>query len=96
MELRRLWLISRQGSQVSIAEAQRCADELAGEGVQVVLAQAGPTAQDLPELLAAESPPLPQLALVFGGDGTVLGAAGPLGGSPAQFQCGRQPWFPNP
>ena len=75
MELRRLWLISRQGSQVSMAEAQRCADELAGEGVQVVLAQAGPTAQDLPELLAAESPPLPQLALVFGGDGTVLGAA---------------------
>ena len=75
MELRRLWLISRQGSQVSMAEAQRCADELVGEGVQVVLAQAGPTAQDLPELLAAESPALPQLALVFGGDGTVLGAA---------------------
>jgi len=75
MELRRLWLISRQGSDQALAEAQRCAHELALEGVEVVLAQAGPTAQDLPELLAIDPPPLPQLALVFGGDGTVLGAA---------------------
>jgi len=75
MELRSIWLISRQGSNLAIAEAQRCADELAREDVQVVLAQAGPTAKDLPELLALEPPPLPQLALVFGGDGTVLGAA---------------------
>ena len=75
MELRRLWLISRQGSDLALAEAQRCAHELALEGVEVVLAQAGPTAQDLPELLAIDPPPLPQLALVFGGDGTVLGAA---------------------
>ena len=74
MELRCLWLITRQGSAEALAEARRCGEELASEGVSFVLAEVGPTAADLEELLA-EQPSLPQLALVFGGDGTVLGAA---------------------
>ena len=82
MELRRVWLIVRAGSQAAQRQAKRCAEDLAGQGVHVVVASSGLARNPFPGLLATEAQ-LPDLALVLGGDCTVLGAARP----PAPFDC---------
>ena len=90
MLLDRVWLIARSGSQAAQRQAKRCADDLRSQGVQVVVAQSGLTANPFPGLLATE-PALPDLALVLGGDGTVLGAArhlAPLGVPILSFNVG--------
>ena len=74
MLLERVWLIVRSGSQAAQRQAKRCADDLRGQGTHVVTAQSGLYANPFPGLLATEDA-LPDLALVLGGDGTVLGAA---------------------
>jgi len=74
MRLERIWLISRSGSQAAQRQAKRCAEDLAGQGVHVVVASSGLARNPFPGLLATEAQ-LPDLALVLGGDGTVLGAA---------------------
>ena len=74
MRLQRVWLIYRADSPLALKEARRCADELQTIGVTCVLAMSGLTADPFPGLLASE-PRLPDLAVVLGGDGTVLGAA---------------------
>ena len=74
MRLQRVWLIYRADSPLALKEARRCADELETIGVTCVLAMSGLTADPFPGLLASE-PRLPDLAVVLGGDGTVLGAA---------------------
>ena len=74
MRLERVWLILRAGSQAAQRQARRCADELRDQGVKVVVAQSGLSANPFPGLLASEAE-LPDLAVVLGGDGTVLGAA---------------------
>jgi NAD+ kinase len=74
MQLQRVWLIVRSGSQAAQRQARRSADELAARGVAVAVAASGLRTNPFPGLLASE-PCLPDLALVFGGDGTVLGAA---------------------
>ena len=74
MRLNRVWLIVRAGSQASTRQARRCADDLQAQGIAVVTATSGLTSNPFPGLLATESA-LPDLALVLGGDGTVLGAA---------------------
>ncbi|MFN9630687.1 MAG: NAD(+) kinase [Cyanobacteriota bacterium] len=74
MRLERVWLILRQDSQISRQEAKRCRDELQAQGVHVVVAESGLTSNPFPGLLASE-PVLPDLAIILGGDGTVLGAA---------------------
>ncbi|MFN9545662.1 MAG: NAD(+) kinase [Cyanobacteriota bacterium] len=74
MRLERVWLIIRQDSPVARQEAKRCCQELKDFGVQVTIAESGPTSNPFPGLLASESQ-LPDLALILGGDGTVLGAA---------------------
>ena len=90
MLLDRVWLIARSGSQAAQRQAKRCADDLRSQGSQVVVAQSGLTANPFPGLLATE-PALPDLALVLGGDGTVLGAArhlAPLGVPILSFNVG--------
>ena len=74
MRLQRVWLIYRADSPLALKEARRCADDLEAIGVTSVLAMCGLTADPFPGLLASE-PQLPDLAVVLGGDGTVLGAA---------------------
>ena len=74
MRLERVWLIYRADSPSALKEARRCADELEKIGASPVLAMSGLSADPFPGLLASE-PKLPDLAVVLGGDGTVLGAA---------------------
>jgi len=74
MRLDRIWLIVRAGSQAAQRQARRCADDLRDQGVAVVTATTGLASNPFPGLLATETE-LPDLALVLGGDGTVLGAA---------------------
>ena len=74
MRLDRVWLIVRAGSAAAQRQARRCADDLQAQGVAVVTATSGLARNPFPGLLATE-PALPDLALVLGGDGTVLGAA---------------------
>jgi NAD+ kinase len=74
MRLDRIWLIVRAGSQAAQRQARRCADDLRDQGVAVVTATSGLASNPFPGLLATETE-LPDLALVLGGDGTVLGAA---------------------
>jgi NAD+ kinase len=74
MRLERVWLIARSGSQAAQRQARRCAADLREQGVSVVTAISGLARDPYPGLLASEEH-LPDLALVLGGDGTVLGAA---------------------
>jgi len=74
MRLDRVWLIIRSGSQAALSQASICADQLRADGCRVLMAPSGLNLNPFPGLLASE-PELPDLALVLGGDGTVLGAA---------------------
>jgi NAD+ kinase len=74
MRLDRVWLIIRQDSQLARREAQHCLQELQEIGVRVTVAESGLSTNPFPGLLATETE-RPDLALVLGGDGTVLGAA---------------------
>ena len=74
MRLDLVWVIYRAGSHSAHREACCCVDELQALGVKVVMAMSGVSANPFPDLLASEAD-LPDLAVVLGGDGTVLGAA---------------------
>ncbi|NDC34955.1 MAG: NAD(+) kinase [Synechococcaceae bacterium WB9_2_112] len=74
MRLERVWLIVRAGSQAAQRQARRCAEDLQSRGVAVVTATSGLASNPFPGLLATQAH-LPDLAVVLGGDGTVLGAA---------------------
>ncbi|MED5320701.1 MAG: NAD(+) kinase [Cyanobacteriota bacterium] len=74
MRLDRVWVIYRADSQPAQRESRQCAKELKALGSHVVTAMSGPRVNPFPGLLAVEES-LPDLALVLGGDGTVLGAA---------------------
>jgi len=74
MRLEKVWLILRSGSRGAQLQARRCAEDLRSRGIGVVVAASGLAQNPFPALLATEAGP-PDLALVLGGDGTVLGAA---------------------
>ena len=74
MQIERVWLILRKGSQAAQRQARRCAQDLRSQGVNVTTAVSGLGLNPFPGLLATESD-LPDLAVVLGGDGTVLAAA---------------------
>ena len=74
MRLERVWLILRKGSQAAQRQARRCAQDLRSQGAVVTTAVSGLGLNPFPGLLATEAE-LPDLAVVLGGDGTVLAAA---------------------
>jgi NAD+ kinase len=74
MRLVGVWIIVGAGSLAAQRQARRCAEELREAGAHVTVASSGAAANPFPGLLATEPAP-PDLALVLGGDGTVLGAA---------------------
>ncbi|MEB3361239.1 MAG: NAD(+) kinase [Synechococcaceae cyanobacterium] len=74
MLLERVWIILRSGSLTAQRQGHRCANDLRRQGVQVCVAPCGLIDNPFPGLLATE-PALPDLVLVLGGDGTVLGVA---------------------
>jgi NAD+ kinase len=74
LRLETVWLIHRAASQAALRQARRSADVLRGQGVRVCVAMSGPHVNPFPGLLADQGGP-PDLAVVLGGDGTVLGAA---------------------
>ena len=74
MRLARVWVIYRADSQPAQREARQCARELKALGSEVTTAMSGARANPFPGLLATNEQ-LPDLAVVLGGDGTVLGAA---------------------
>ncbi len=74
MRLDQVWVIYRADSPPAQREARHCAKQLEALGANVVSAMSGPRANPFPGLLAVEGE-LPNLAVVLGGDGTVLGAA---------------------
>ena len=74
MRLKYVWVVYRADSQIAQNESYRCAHELGQLGAHVVTAMSGLSANPFPGLLASEKN-LPDLAVVLGGDGTVLGAA---------------------
>ncbi len=74
MRLERVWLILRKGSQAAQRQARRCAQDLRSQGTLVTTAVSGLGLNPFPGLLATEAE-LPDLAVVLGGDGTVLAAA---------------------
>ncbi|KGG16782.1 MULTISPECIES: NAD(+) kinase [unclassified Prochlorococcus] len=74
MKLNLVWIIYKSNSKSAEKEASFCSDQLQSLGIKVVSAQSGIEANTFPDLLE-QSLILPDLALVLGGDGTVLGAA---------------------
>ena len=73
MNLQRVWVIVRSGSQTAERIANRCSEQLKARGCAVVCATSGLQNNPYPGLLADDR--LPDLVLVLGGDGTVLSAA---------------------
>ena len=74
MRLDLIWVIFRADSQQAKQQAYACEKTFRTLGVKVITAENGPARNPFPDLINQENP-LPDLALVLGGDGTVLGAA---------------------
>ena len=74
MNLDLVWVIYRSESQVSKEESINCTNKLKSLGIQVINSLIGTEKGLLTELINAKRK-LPDLAIVLGGDGTVLSAA---------------------
>ncbi len=74
MQIDLAWVIYRADSRSACIEAQSCVKRLELIGVKVLLAKSGPRDNPFPDLLKSEYG-IPDLAIVLGGDGTVLGVA---------------------
>ncbi len=72
MKLTSVWLICRDGTPLADRWAHLCAEQLSGFGVVCRIARSGLNCNPFPDLLAMGPP---DLAVVLGGDGTVLSAA---------------------
>ena len=74
MKIDLVWIIYKSNSQSARQKAISCSDYLKSLGVRVTAFESGPVCNPFPSLLK-ETSTLPNLAVILGGDGTVLGAA---------------------
>ena len=74
MKLDLVWIIYKSNSQSAKKEAILCSESLKSLGVEVISSESGLEFNPFPILLR-ETNRLPNLAIILGGDGTVLGAA---------------------
>ncbi len=74
MQIDLVWVIYKSGNQNSEQEAASCCKELLSLGIKVITAKSGCEDNPYPKLLSSAKE-LPDLAIILGGDGTVLGAA---------------------
>ena len=74
MKIDLVWIIYKSNSQSARQEAISCSDYLKSLGVRVTSVESGLESNPFPNLLK-KTKNLPNLAVVLGGDGTVLGAA---------------------
>ncbi len=74
MRLNLVWIIYRSDSKQARTQANNCAKELEAIGVKAIISMNCLNDSPLPEVISGNSI-LPDLAIVLGGDGTVLGAA---------------------
>ncbi len=74
MKLDLVWIIYKSNSQSAKEEAILCSENLNSLGVEVISSESGLEFNPFPNLLS-ETNRLPNLAIILGGDGTVLGAA---------------------
>ena len=74
MRLNLIWVIYRSESSKAYQKATLCSNKLTSLGIKVVIAESGIGKNPFPKLIY-EQKKLPDLTIVLGGDGTVLGAA---------------------
>ena len=74
MKIDLVWIIYKSNSQSAKQKAISCSDYLKSLGVRVTAVESGLEYNPFPTLLK-ETSRLPNLAVILGGDGTVLGAA---------------------
>ena len=74
MKIDFVWIIYKSNSQSARQKAISCSDYLKSLGVRVTAVESGLECNPFPSLLK-ETSRLPNLAVILGGDGTVLGAA---------------------
>tara|TARA_Y100001968_G_scaffold11059_1_gene9266 strand:- start:502 stop:1398 length:897 start_codon:yes stop_codon:yes gene_type:complete len=74
MQLDLVWVIYRANSNFAHKEARNCVKSLEEKNIKVLSAISGQGENPFPSLFS-NSKKLPNLAIVLGGDGTVLGAA---------------------
>ncbi len=74
MKLDLVWIIYKSNSKSAKEEVLKCTESLNKYNIEVKIAEIGKDTNQLPLLISQESK-LPDLSIVLGGDGTVLGAA---------------------
>ena len=74
MQLNLVWILYRSDSESAKNEAIKCLKELKSVGIEALIYKIGGLGSSLDEIIASNNN-LPNLAIVLGGDGTVLNAA---------------------
>ena len=74
MKLNLIWILFRSDSESALKEAYDCKNKIENYGSKVLIAEISLETNNIADLLL-QTEELPQLAIVLGGDGTVLRAA---------------------
>lgn len=74
MQLQQVIIVYKAGDSLSQRYAEQCATQLEAQDCQILLGPSGPQDNPYPVFMAATAQPI-DLAVVLGGDGTVLAAA---------------------
>ncbi|WP_269622231.1 NAD(+) kinase [Prochlorococcus marinus] len=75
MKLDLIWLIYKSKNKHAATEADYCSKILKSQGIKVIILESCSENKSFPILNSSNKELIPDLALVLGGDGTILGAA---------------------